>query len=144
MTTSEVNIFIKFETNLIAVHSNFSSNTLKVHNHKNCPNKSYLINIVIVLISISGDILQLVIVELIYKVCLANPNERSRFIRCIYNLLNSSSASVRYEVNRFFQNSFFYIFMYIANLTLNNDSKKIELHTQLRHNFCSNDLSVLL
>ena len=35
--------------------------------------------------------------ELIYKVCLANPNERSRFIRCIYNLLNSQSASVRYE-----------------------------------------------
>ena len=44
-----------------------------------------------------GDILQLVIVELIYKVCLANPNERSRFIRCIYNLLNSNSPSVRYE-----------------------------------------------
>lgn len=44
-----------------------------------------------------GDILQLVIVELIYKVCLANPSERSRFIRCIYNLLNSNSASVRYE-----------------------------------------------
>ena len=44
-----------------------------------------------------GDILQLVIVELIYKVCLANPTERSRFIRCIYNLLNSSSPSVRYE-----------------------------------------------
>uniref|UniRef100_A0A2P2I4G7 Coatomer subunit beta n=1 Tax=Hirondellea gigas TaxID=1518452 RepID=A0A2P2I4G7_9CRUS len=44
-----------------------------------------------------GDILQLVIVELIYKVCHANPSERSRFIRCIYNLLNSSSAAVRYE-----------------------------------------------
>ena len=44
-----------------------------------------------------GDILQLVIVELIYKVCLANPTERSRFIRCIYNLLNSNSPSVRYE-----------------------------------------------
>ncbi|XP_031625408.1 coatomer subunit beta [Contarinia nasturtii] len=44
-----------------------------------------------------GDILQLVIVELIYKVCHANPNERSRFIRCIYNLLNSSSNAVRYE-----------------------------------------------
>ncbi|UYV80449.1 COPB1 [Cordylochernes scorpioides] len=44
-----------------------------------------------------GDILQLVIVELIYKVCHANPSERSRFIRCIYNLLNSSSPSVRYE-----------------------------------------------
>ncbi|KAJ8917140.1 hypothetical protein NQ315_012632 [Exocentrus adspersus] len=44
-----------------------------------------------------GDILQLVIVELIYKVCHSNPSERSRFIRCIYNLLNSSSPAVRYE-----------------------------------------------
>ncbi|CAH0553104.1 unnamed protein product [Brassicogethes aeneus] len=44
-----------------------------------------------------GDILQLVIVELIYKVCHSNPAERSRFIRCIYNLLNSSSPAVRYE-----------------------------------------------
>lgn len=44
-----------------------------------------------------GDILQLVIVELIYKVCHTNPFERSRFIRCIYNLLNSSSPAVRYE-----------------------------------------------
>jgi len=44
-----------------------------------------------------GDILQLVIVELIYKVCHTNPNERSRFIRCIYNLLNSTSNAVRYE-----------------------------------------------
>jgi coatomer subunit beta len=44
-----------------------------------------------------GDILQLVIVELIYKVCHASPSERARFIRCIYNLLNSSSPAVRYE-----------------------------------------------
>ncbi|XKL64186.1 hypothetical protein PGB90_004272 [Kerria lacca] len=48
-------------------------------------------------VSSFGDILQLVIVELIYKVCHANPTERSRFIRCIYNLLNSSSPAVRYE-----------------------------------------------
>uniref|UniRef100_UPI00358F8219 coatomer subunit beta isoform X2 n=1 Tax=Myxine glutinosa TaxID=7769 RepID=UPI00358F8219 len=44
-----------------------------------------------------GDILQLVIVELIYKVCRASPLERARFIRCIYNLLQSSSPAVRYE-----------------------------------------------
>lgn len=44
-----------------------------------------------------GDILQLVIVELIYKVCHANPSERARFIRCVYSLLNSQSAAVRYE-----------------------------------------------
>jgi len=44
-----------------------------------------------------GDILQLVIVELIYRVCHQNPTERSRFIRCIYNLLNSNSPAVRYE-----------------------------------------------
>lgn len=44
-----------------------------------------------------GEILQLVIVELIYKVCHANPAERGRFIRCVYNLLQSSSLAVRYE-----------------------------------------------
>uniref|UniRef100_H2ZHQ3 Coatomer subunit beta n=1 Tax=Ciona savignyi TaxID=51511 RepID=H2ZHQ3_CIOSA len=44
-----------------------------------------------------NDILQLVIVELVYKVCHANPTERARFIRCIYNLLQSSSQAVRYE-----------------------------------------------
>ncbi|XP_065911705.1 coatomer subunit beta-like [Dysidea avara] len=44
-----------------------------------------------------NDILQLVIVELVYKVCHSNPSERSRFIRCIYNLLSSGSLAVRYE-----------------------------------------------
>ena len=29
--------------------------------------------------------------------CHQNPSERSRFIRCIYNLLNSNSPAVRYE-----------------------------------------------
>ena len=29
--------------------------------------------------------------------CRANPNERARFIRSVYNLLNSSSPAVRYE-----------------------------------------------
>ena len=44
-----------------------------------------------------NDILQLVIVELVYKVCRSEPNQRGRFIRCIYNLLQSSSNAVRYE-----------------------------------------------
>lgn len=34
---------------------------------------------------------------ILLQVCHANPSERSRFIRCIYNLLNSSSNAVRYE-----------------------------------------------
>lgn len=32
-----------------------------------------------------------------FQVCHTNPSERGRFIRCIYNLLQSSSAAVRYE-----------------------------------------------
>lgn len=49
-------------------------------------------------ISSFNEILQLVIVELIYKVCIGNPSERAKFIRAIYNLLSTAtSASVRYE-----------------------------------------------
>ena len=44
-----------------------------------------------------NDILQLVIVELVYNVCYNNPAERSRFIRAIYGMLSSNSAAVRYE-----------------------------------------------
>eukprot|EP00730_Choanoeca_flexa_P018161 TRINITY_DN8814_c0_g1_i3.p1 TRINITY_DN8814_c0_g1~~TRINITY_DN8814_c0_g1_i3.p1 ORF type:complete len:961 (+),score=282.19 TRINITY_DN8814_c0_g1_i3:51-2933(+) len=44
-----------------------------------------------------NEILQLVIVELVNKVCRNDARQRSRFIRCIYNLLNSESAAVRYD-----------------------------------------------
>jgi coatomer subunit beta len=33
----------------------------------------------------------------LWQVCHANPSERARFIRCVYALLNSSSAAVKYE-----------------------------------------------
>jgi coatomer subunit beta len=44
-----------------------------------------------------NDILQLVIVELVNKVCRTDVSQRARFIRVIHNLLNSNSASVRYD-----------------------------------------------
>lgn len=37
------------------------------------------------------------VMGIMLQVCHANPGERARFIRCIYNLLNSSSPAVRYE-----------------------------------------------
>jgi len=44
-----------------------------------------------------NEILQLVIVELVQKVCRTDIALRGRFIRVVYNLLESSSAAVRYE-----------------------------------------------
>jgi len=44
-----------------------------------------------------GDNLQLVVVELIRKVCKTNPAEKAKYFRCIYELLNSSSNAVKYE-----------------------------------------------
>eukprot|EP00049_Salpingoeca_infusionum_P018068 m.355605 g.355605 ORF g.355605 m.355605 type:complete len:941 (+) comp17292_c0_seq1:281-3103(+) len=44
-----------------------------------------------------NEILQLVIVELVHKVCRTQPSLRGRFIRSIYNLLESSSSAVRYD-----------------------------------------------
>ena len=43
-----------------------------------------------------NEILQLVIVELVHKVCRTDVTQRARFIRVIYNLLESSSAAVRF------------------------------------------------
>lgn len=39
----------------------------------------------------------LIIFAVAMQVCHSNPSERSRFIRCIYNLLSSGSLAVRYE-----------------------------------------------
>eukprot|EP00052_Salpingoeca_macrocollata_P004957 m.44591 g.44591 ORF g.44591 m.44591 type:complete len:945 (-) comp14570_c0_seq1:29-2863(-) len=44
-----------------------------------------------------NEILQLVIVELINKVCRSDVAQRARFIRVVYNLLDSTSGAVRYE-----------------------------------------------
>ncbi|KAI6654682.1 Subunit beta [Oopsacas minuta] len=48
-------------------------------------------------VAMFGDIMQLVVVELIYKVCHKNSSERGRFLRSVYSLLGSSSSAVRYE-----------------------------------------------
>lgn len=44
-----------------------------------------------------GDILQLVVLELIRKVVRQNPFEKSKYIRCILTLFNSQSNAVIYE-----------------------------------------------
>lgn len=46
------------------------------------------------------DILQLIVVELVYKVCRSNPDNRSFFIRSIYQLLSATSMAVRYEATK--------------------------------------------
>ena len=37
------------------------------------------------------------VVENGFQVCHAKPSEKARFIRCVYNLLQSQSGAVRYE-----------------------------------------------
>ncbi|OQR81300.1 coatomer subunit beta [Thraustotheca clavata] len=44
-----------------------------------------------------GDGFSLVILELTRKVCRADPAQKARFVRCIFQLLQSSSAAVSYE-----------------------------------------------
>ena len=44
-----------------------------------------------------GDILQLVVLELIRKIVRSNPYEKSKYIRCILTLFNSQSNAVVYE-----------------------------------------------
>ena len=44
-----------------------------------------------------GDGFQLVILELTRKVCRSDPTQKSRFIKVIFQLLNSESAAVSYE-----------------------------------------------
>eukprot|EP00824_Muranothrix_gubernata_P017338 TRINITY_DN35578_c0_g1_i1.p1 TRINITY_DN35578_c0_g1~~TRINITY_DN35578_c0_g1_i1.p1 ORF type:complete len:969 (-),score=237.04 TRINITY_DN35578_c0_g1_i1:11-2890(-) len=44
-----------------------------------------------------GDILQLAVLELIRKICRTNPMEKSKYLRCIFNLLNSPSSAVVFE-----------------------------------------------
>jgi coatomer subunit beta len=44
-----------------------------------------------------GDILQLVVLELIRKIVRSNPYEKSKYIRCILTLFNSQSPAVVYE-----------------------------------------------
>ncbi|XP_063926251.1 coatomer subunit beta-like isoform X2 [Zophobas morio] len=47
-----------------------------------------------------GDILQLMFVELVYKVCRGCPARRVSFIRPIYQLLSASSPAVKFEAGK--------------------------------------------
>ena len=44
-----------------------------------------------------GDILQMAVLELIRKVCRANPAEKGKYIKIILALLQSTSTAVVYE-----------------------------------------------
>ncbi|XP_031484427.1 coatomer subunit beta-1-like [Nymphaea colorata] len=44
-----------------------------------------------------GELLQMVVLELIRKVCRSNPGEKGRYIKIIISLLNAPSAAVVYE-----------------------------------------------
>ncbi|KAG6547730.1 hypothetical protein Mapa_010543 [Marchantia paleacea] len=44
-----------------------------------------------------GDILQMVVLELVRKVCRTNPGEKGKYIKIIISLLNSPSTAVMYE-----------------------------------------------
>jgi coatomer subunit beta len=44
-----------------------------------------------------GEILQLIIVEMIRKVVRIRPAERGRYIKCIFTLLSSHSSAVQFE-----------------------------------------------
>lgn len=44
-----------------------------------------------------GDLLQMVVLELIRKVCRTNPGEKGKYIKIILSLLNSQSSAVMYE-----------------------------------------------
>jgi len=48
-------------------------------------------------VSSMGEILQFIVVELIRKVVRTNPQERSKYIKCIFTLLQSHSPAVQYE-----------------------------------------------
>jgi len=48
-------------------------------------------------VSNMGEILQFIVVELIRKVCRTNPQERSKYIKCIFTLLSSHSPAVQFE-----------------------------------------------
>lgn len=44
-----------------------------------------------------GEMLQLIVVEMIRKAVRTKPEERGRYLKCIFSLLSSSSAAVQFE-----------------------------------------------
>ena len=57
---------------------------------------SYMLSVIDQIESL-GDIIQLIMLELIRKVCRQDPFQRSRFLRAVFNLQSSASNSVAFE-----------------------------------------------
>lgn len=84
--------FLYSETN-----ANAKRNAFMMLYHCDQERAVHFLNTVLQTIGSLGDTFQLVVLELIRKVCRTNPTAKSQYIRCIFNLVNSTTHAVSFE-----------------------------------------------